>query len=375
MRFDWLVVGAGFTGATLAERLASVGGQQVLVIDKREHIAGNAYDHHDSHGVLVHEYGPHLFHTNSKRVWDYLSTFTSWHPYEHRVLAEIDGQLVPVPFNLTSLHRLFPASEADVLEETLRSHFGYGQKVPILRLRESSNSDLKGLADFVYDKLFYGYTIKQWDLTPEQLSPSVTGRIPVLVGHDDRYFHDEFQALPRYGYTEVFREMLSQPGITLELGRDLGSLPNEISYDRMIYTGPLDEFFKYKHGPLPYRSLRFDFVHHDADLFQSGTQINYPNDHDYTRITEFKHATGQSIRGTTVAVEFPQPHEPGQNVPYYPIPRDENKHRYSLYANELERMDRSVVFAGRLADYRYYNMDQAVARALSVFDSLNKRTH
>ncbi|HYE96765.1 MAG TPA: UDP-galactopyranose mutase [Rubricoccaceae bacterium] len=376
-RFDYLIVGAGLTGSVLAERIASQLGKRVLVVDRRAHIAGNAHDYHDAHGVLVHEYGPHLFHTNSERVWAYLSRFTAWHPYEHRVLAEVDGRRVPVPFNLTSLRALFPPGQAARLEGLLKARFGEGAKVPILKLREDAASaadlsdrdrtDLRALADFIYEKVFYGYTVKQWGLTPEQLGPTVMARVPVHVSEDDRYFQDTFQALPRDGYAAMVARILDHPHIRVETGVDFREAERTVRFDRLIYTGPIDAFFDHAHGLLPYRSLRFEFVHDASPFFQERAQVNFPNAHPYTRITEFKHATGQAVDGTTVAYEYPQPHVPGENEPYYPIPVDENRALYARYAADAAKLD-TVVLAGRLADYQYYNMDQAVARALSVFE-------
>ncbi len=380
--YDYLIVGAGLTGSVLAERLASQLGRRVLVIDRRSHLAGNAHDRLDAHGVLIHQYGPHLFHTNSARVWDYLSQFTDWHPYEHRVVAEVDGVRVPVPFNLTSLHALFPSAQAERLERLLKARYGDEVKVPILKLRETAAErtgglsardadDLRALADFIYEKVFYGYTLKQWDLTPEQLGPTVMARVPVHISRDDRYFQDTYQALPAKGYTALVEALLDHPHIEVETGVDFEQARDAFRFDRLVYTGPIDAFFDYLHGPLPYRSLRFDFVHHEAPFFQERTQVNFPNAPGdgpaYTRITEFKHATGQRVPGTTVAVEYPQAHVPGENEPYYPIPLEANRERFARYAAEAARLA-SVTFAGRLADYQYYNMDQAVARALRVFE-------
>lgn len=385
---DVVVVGAGLTGAVLAERMASELGKRVLVLDRRDHIAGNAHDRFDEHGVLIHQYGPHLFHTNSDAVWNYLSGFTAWRPYEHRVLAEVDGKRVPVPFNLTSLHALFPAADAERLEGLLARRFGMESKVPILRLREAASGDdpslsradrahLSLLADYIYEKVFFGYTVKQWDLTPEELGPTVMGRVPVHVSRDDRYFQDRHQAVPLEGYTAMVGRILAHPNIRVELGVDFEDVRDAVGSRHLVYTGPVDEFFHYRYGPLPYRSLRFDFVHHDAPYFQETAQVNFPNRPGegpaYTRISEFKHATGLAERGTTVAYEYPQPHVPGENEPYYPIPLPENRELHALYLAEVGDLSGAVTFAGRLADYQYYNMDQAVARALKVFQGLAER--
>lgn len=367
MKVDWLVVGAGFTGATLAERLAAHD-QRVLVVDRRDHIGGNAFDYYDEHGVLVHKYGPHIFHTNSQKVWDYLSRFTDWRPYFHRVLASIDGKTVPVPFNLNSIRELFPERLADRFEDLLISRYGFGQKVPILRLREEKDPALQELGSYIYAKVFAGYTEKQWGLSPEQLSPSVTGRVPVSISRDDRYFLDTYQAMPARGYTAMFQKMLAHPNIRVILNCAYEDIVDEVTFGRLAYTGPVDSFFDNIHGELPYRSLRLDLEHHEAEEFQDVAQVNYPNEYDFTRITEFKHLTGQKTSGTTVAVEYPQPFRPGENEPYYPIPVDSNRDIYASYQVEMKKLQRSVMFAGRLADYKYYNMDQAVARGLSLFE-------
>jgi len=368
MSTDWLVVGAGYTGAVIAERIATQLGQQVLVVDRRPHIAGNAYDYVDEHGVLVHAYGPHIFHTNVTRVWEYLSQFTEWRPYEHKTLASIDGQLVPVPFNLNTLDALFPERDAKRLTDALVSEFGLDSRVPILKLRASVSGELADLAEFVYEKVFLGYTTKQWGRTPEQLSSSVTARVPVVIGRDDRYFNDRYQAMPIEGYTAMFERILDHPNITVLLDTDARDVIAAEQSARIVYSGAIDELFDHVFGPLPYRSLRFEPVHDDVDRAQPSGIVNYPNDHEYTRITEFKHLTGQQIAGTTRHVEYPIAHEPGRTVPYYPVPVDEALRHYRQYVDLATAEAPHVVFAGRLADYRYYNMDQAVFRALSVFD-------
>lgn len=366
--YDWLVVGAGFTGATVAERLAAGRGARVLVVDRRPHIAGNAYDEPDEAGILVHRYGPHIFHTNSDKVSDYLSRFTEWRPYEHRVLGQIDGRLVPVPFNLDSLAALFPVEEARALESRLVERFGLEKKVPVLKLREDADPDIRRLADYVYDKVFAGYTFKQWDLTPEQLDPGVTARVPVLIGRDDRYFQDSFQAMPAQGYTALFRRMLDHANIDVALSTEWRDAAHQVTYDRLVFTGPIDEYFDYAHGALPYRSLRFAFEHRDVERFQPTGTVNYPNDHAYTRITEQKTVTGQQAAGTTLIYEYPQAYEAGVNEPYYPIPTPETAEAIRPYAADARALEGRVWFAGRLGDYAYYNMDQACARALSLVE-------
>jgi UDP-galactopyranose mutase len=368
MKVDWLIVGAGFTGLVVAERIASQLGKKVLVVERRDHIGGNAYDHYDANGILVHRYGPHLFHTNSEKVWRYLSRFTEWRPYHHKVLAQVDGKKVPIPFNLNSLHALFSPGNALKLEELLLKHYGSGNKVPILKLRREASGELHFLAEYIYEKVFYGYNLKQWGLSPEELGPGVSGRVPVHISRDDRYFQDRFQAVPKHGYTRMFQRMANHPNIKLLLNADYREIEDEVRYDGMVYTGLIDEFFEYMHGELPYRSLRFEFSYHSVDAYQEVAQLNYPNEHSYTRISEYKHITGQRAYGTTVSIEYPEAYRREQNLPYYPVPREENRKRYNLYLAEAESLKKRILFAGRLADYKYYNMDQAVARALGVFE-------
>ncbi len=367
MRADWLIVGAGFTGCTLAERIATQLGQKVLLVDRRNHIGGNAYDHYNEHGVQVHKYGPHIFHTNSKKVWDYLSAFTEWRPYFHEVLGVVDGKKVPVPFNLNSLAALMPAGYAAKLETLLVENFGLGTKVPILKLRETSNPDLRFLANFIYKNVFEGYTLKQWECRPEELDASVTGRVPVFISRDDRYFQDTYQAMPRLGYTALFQKQIEHPNIQVLLQADYRNIINDVKFSRMIFTGPINTFFSNIHGPLPYRSLRFEFRTLDTERHQQVGTVNYPNEYDFTRITEQKYLTGQTLPKTTLVTEYPQAHVEEVTEPYYPIPRPDNRLLFERYEAEAGKLNGSVVFAGRLADYKYYNMDQAVARALKVF--------
>ncbi|MGC8952729.1 UDP-galactopyranose mutase [Chloroflexus sp.] len=369
MSTDWLIVGSGFTGAVLAERIASQLNQTVLIVEKRDHIGGNAFDEFDHHGILVHRYGPHIFHTNSLKVWNYLSQFTEWHPYYHRVLAIVEGRPIPIPFNLNSIEQLFPIRLAEQLQTKLISHFGFGTKIPILRMKEVSDSDIQFLADYVYQNIFYHYTTKQWGLKPEDLDASVTARVPIYISRDDRYFQDTYQAMPKHGYTRLFQRMLSHPNIRILLKTDYREISDMIKYHRMVYTGPIDEFFDYKYGKLPYRSLRFQFEHYQVAQYQPVGQMNYPNDYQYTRITEFKHLTGQQHHATTVAFEFPVEHRTGENEPYYPIPSSVNRELFAKYRAEADALP-TTIFAGRLADYQYYNMDQAIARALKIFDTL-----
>ncbi|MFA5511719.1 MAG: UDP-galactopyranose mutase [Candidatus Kapaibacterium sp.] len=368
MKFDYLIVGAGYAGAILAERIATELDKKVLVIDKRSHIAGNAYDYHDENGILVHKYGPHIFHTSSKKVWDYLSRFTSWNTYVHHVKAVVDGKTVPVPFNLNSLHALFPPTYSAKLEKKLIEKYGFGLKIPILKMKEVKDEDLSFLADYIYKNVFYGYTVKQWNLKPEELDYNVTSRVPVHISRDDRYFQDVYQALPADGYTAMFNRILSHPNIRILLKTDYKEALDYIKYDKMIYTGQLDYFFDYMHGELPYRSLQFDIKTFQTDKFQEAGQINYPNNYDYTRITEFKYLTQQKHDSTSVAFEYPQAYVRGLNEPYYPVPKTDNNELFAKYKSEADKLNDKVLFVGRLADYKYYNMDQIAGVALQLFE-------
>lgn len=370
MKVDWLIVGAGFTGATLAERIATGLNQKVLVVEERNHIGGNAYDYYNEHGILVHKYGSHTFHTNSKVVWDYLSQFTRWRPYFHEVRAVVDGQKIPVPFNLNSLSAVFSSHQAEELERALVRQYGLGKKVSIFSLRKSAEGELVFLADFIYNQIFHRYTLKHWNLKPEELDSSVCARVPVVISRDNRYFQDTYQGIPLPGFTEMFCKMLQHPNIKLLLNTSYGEVAQDIQYQRMIFTGPIDSFFQYKHGPLPYRSMRFHMETFQKEWYQEVGTVNYPNEYDFTRVLEHKHLTGQVSPKTTVTFVYPEHYTPGVNEPYYPIPHKENSLRYALYKQEAEKMRDKVLFAGRLADYQYYNMDQAVARALTLYKQI-----
>jgi UDP-galactopyranose mutase len=366
-RWDWLIVGAGFTGAVMAERIATELDQSVLVIDRRDHIAGNAYDSLEN-GLLLHRYGPHIFHTNSERVWTYLSRFTAWRPYFHHVLGVVDGRQVPVPFNINSILALFPPRMADRLCDSLVTRFGFGQKVPILTLRAEVDPDLRFLADYVYARVFAGYTLKQWGMRPEELSPGVTARVPIFVSRDDRYFQDRYQAMPRGGYTALFRRLLDHPRITVELNVEYREALAAGRHDRVVFTGPIDEFFDYAHGPLPYRSLRFERrIETPAHGLPVGT-VNYPNEFDFTRITDQRHLSAEPDAQPFLIVEYPERYVPGVNEPYYPIPTSATSALLDRYLQDAAGLDGRVFFAGRLGDYAYYNMDQACGRALAMFE-------
>jgi UDP-galactopyranose mutase len=366
--YDWLIVGAGFTGAVVAERIASELGQKVLVIDRRQHIAGNAFDEPHESGCLVHRYGPHIFHTNSKLVWNYLSRFTSWRPYYHHVLGFVDGRQVPIPFNLNSIDALFPHGMANRLSEKLVSRFGFGTKVPILKLRCEQDEELKFLADYVYKKVFEGYTLKQWELKPEQLDAGVTARVPIYVSRDDRYFQDTYQAMPLEGYSALFRRLLDHKNIDVELGVEWKDARQSHPRARVVFTGAIDEFFGFEFGALPYRSLRFETLAAPAWQGLPVGTVNYPSEFDFTRVTDQRHLSGSPDDQPVLIYEYPEAHAPGVNERYYPVPTADSSRLLKPYLDRAQELDGRVFFAGRLGDYAYYNMDQACARALTLFE-------
>ena len=362
--FDTLVVGAGFAGSVLAERLANVCGQRVLIVDKRPHIGGNAYDRHDDAGILIHPYGPHIFHTNSADIFDYLSQFTEWRPYQHRVLASVDGQQLPMPINLDTVNRLYGLNlTAFEIEKWFES---VAEKKE--RVETSEDAVVSKVGRDLYNKFFRGYTRKQWGLDPSELDASVTSRVPTRSNRDDRYFADTFQAMPKNGYTRMFEKMLASPNIKVMLNTDYREIVDLLPWRHMVYTGPIDAFFDYRHGKLPYRSLEFRHVNLAQEQFQAVGTVNYPNDYGYTRISEFKHLTGQKHESTSIVYEYPR----AEGDPYYPVPRAENAALYKRYEAEAEQLE-NITFVGRLATYRYYNMDQVVGQALAAFKRLQKR--
>lgn len=369
MKVENLVIGAGISGITVAHKIATELNQKVLLIDSKNHIGGNCFDYYNKAGICVHQYGTHIFHTNDKQVWDFLSQFTKWYPYIHKVKALIDGQETPIPFNLTSIRQHFPPATADRLEKKLMEKFGYNVKVPILELRKTDDEDLTFLADFVYEKVFLHYTLKQWGMRPEDLDPSVTGRVPVYVSKDDSYFQDTYQAIPMQGYTKMFEKMLKHPNIKLKLNTKFQDIKNKITYDRLFVTSPIDQFFDYEFSKLPYRSLKFDFVTLDMPHFQSNSVINYPNNYDYTRIGEYKYFLNDQSKKTTISFEYPVPYKEGENEPYYPIIKEENQALYNKYLSKAKTL-KNTYFLGRLGDYKYYDMDKAVKRALEVFQGI-----
>ena len=359
--FDYLIVGAGFAGSVIAERLATQARKKVLIIDTRNHIAGNAYDHYDDHGILVHKYGPHIFHTNSREVFEYLSLFTEWRPYEHRVLASVDGQNLPIPINLDTVNRLYGLN----LTSFEVAEFFAKLAEPKEYIRTSEDVVVSKIGRELYEKFFRNYSRKQWGIDPSELDKSVIARVPTRTNRDDRYFTDSYQAMPLHGYTRMFEKMLSHPNIKVMLNTDYREIENIIPYSQMIYTGPVDSYFNYCYGKLPYRSLEFKHVTINTPVFQPAPVVNFPNEHLYTRCTEFKYLTGQEHLKTSIVYEYPR----AEGDPYYPVPRPENAEIYKKY-KALADSTPGVQFVGRLATYKYYNMDQVVAQALTTYNQI-----
>ena len=365
-RYDYLIVGAGFAGSVLAERLASQHGARVLLIDRRPHVGGNAYDELNADGILYHKYGPHIFHTNSDQVVEYLSEFTEWRPYEHRVLAEVRGQQVPIPINRTTLNELFGL---DLKTDEDAADYLASRAEPVDDIETSEDVVVNAVGRELYELFFQGYTRKQWGLDPSQLDKSVTARIPTRTNVDDRYFTDSFQAMPKHGYTAMFQAMLDHPLIEVRTGVDFRDVRDEVKADHIVYTGPIDEYFDFRFGRLPYRSLKFDHRTLEQESYQPVGTVNYPSpDVPYTRISEYKYLTGQQAPVTTITYEYPS----AEGDPYYPIPRPENQELFKRY-EALGDATEGVTFVGRLATYRYYNMDQIVGQALATFRRLDER--
>ncbi len=360
--FDYLVVGAGFAGSVIAERLASQLDQKVLIVDKRPHIGGNAYDHYNNDGILIHRYGPHIFHTNSREVFEYLSQFTEWRSYQHRVLASVDGQLLPIPINLDTINKLYGLNLTSFQVEDFFASVAEQRE----QIRTSEDVVVSRVGRELYEKFFRNYTRKQWGLDPSELDASVTARVPTRNNRDDRYFTDTYQAMPLHGYTRMFENMLDHPNIKIMLNCDYREIEGAIPYRQMVFTGPVDEFFDYRYGKLPYRSMEFKHETVNAPVYQSAPVVNYPNDNLYTRITEFKYLTGQEHSKTSIVYEFPR----AEGDPYYPVPRKENADLYARYKKLADETE-DVHFVGRLATYKYYNMDQVVAQALTTFAKLS----
>ena len=379
--FDCLVIGSGYAGSVAAREMAERGGRRVLVLERRGHVGGNAYDCLDEHGILIHKYGPHIFHTSERRVFDYLSRFTGWRDYQHRVVANVHGRFLPVPFNLTTLHMAFPEEKAARLEDKLLSAYSANARVTILSLRENTDPELREVADYVYENVFVHYTMKQWGQLPEEIDPATTARVPILLSRDDRYFQDPYQGMPLEGYTPLFQRMLDHPRITVELGVDARErmaledgvirLDGEPFAGPVIYTGEVDELFSFRFGHLPYRTLDFDFETLEVDRFQPTATVNYTVSEDYTRITEYKQLTGQVVPGrTTIMKEYSRAYtgSPGE-IPYYAVISPENNALYGRY-RDLAGGFSNLHLLGRLAEYKYYNMDAIALRALTLCDGI-----
>ena len=379
--FDSVIIGAGVAGCVAARDLAE-SGRKVLVLEQRDHIGGNCYDEKDEHGILIHKYGPHIFHTKEQKAYDYLSRFTDWYAFGHEVVANVHGKLIPVPFNLNTLHMVYEQEKADALEKKLIDAFGLESRVPILKLREHEDPEIREIADYVYENIFLHYTMKQWGQTPEQIDPAVTGRVPVLISHDNRYFQEPWQGMPLHGYTLMFEKMLDHENITVEIGVDARSrvtfsegsvsLDGQAFTGDVIYTGPLDELFDCRFGRLPYRSLRFDFEYYDKPDYQGHSVVNYTVSEDFTRITEFKYLTGQQAEGTTIVKEYPFAYTGAAGeIPYYSIANEANQKLYEQYRGLVEHIP-NVWLLGRLAEYKYYNIDAMVLKALELTDKIKK---
>ncbi len=363
--YDYLITGAGISGLVAAERLAKEG-LSSLVIDKRDHIGGNCYDEYDEHGVLIHRYGPHYFRTQSKEVVDYLSQFTEWIPAHYRVLSHIQGTYYQFPINLTTFEQIMGRSSSEAEMEATLKEWRHDYPNP----SNSEEAVLAQVGEKLYRMFYEGYTTKQWKCSPKELDPSVCQRIPIRTNRDDRYLTEEFQMMPKQGYTAMFQKMIgSSPLIEIQLQTSLEEIRAHTSFGSLIYTGPIDRYFNDCLGKLPYRSLRFEHEHYPhCDYYQETVQVNYPNEEKYTRIVETKHITQQQIKGTTITKEYPQDID-SSHPPYYPIPNPESKALYQQYA-QLAKQESQVYFIGRLAKYRYYNMDQVVAMALQLVSKL-----
>ena len=380
--YDCIIIGSGIAGAAAARVLAEEQGRKVLVLEKKHHIGGNCYDGKDEYGILVHLYGPHIFHTGNEEVYEWLSRFTDWYAFGHEVVARVGDKLLPVPFNLNTLKMVYGEEKAAVLEKKLVDTFGFGARVPILKLREQQDEDLRAIADYVYENVFLRYTMKQWGQTPEEIDPAVTGRVPVVISYDNRYFGDKYQGMPRDGFTTMFEKMLAHPNIEIRTNTNAKDalvisekegkvlLEGQEFHGTVIYTGPVDELFDCRFGRLPYRTLRFDFEHYDKPDYQGHSVVNYTVSEDYTRITEFKYLTGQKADSTTIVKEYPFAYTGAEGeIPYYAIMNEENNALYRKYA-DLAAQIPDFHLLGRLAEYKYYNIDAMAAKAIALARSL-----
>lgn len=372
MQFDYVIVGAGWSGAVIAERMAKVHNKKVLLVERNNHVGGHCHDHYDKHGILIHTYGPHIFHTQNSKVWQYVNQFSDFRIYHHEVLGMMEGKLVPIPFNINALYMVFPDSLARRLEEKLVEKYGFNKKVPILKLREEKEADLQMLAEYIYENIFLNYTLKQWELKPDELSPAVSGRVPVYVSKDNRYFQDPYQGMPTRGYTVLFENLLDHDNIKIMLNTDYKEILKEVKWkEKLVYSGPIDYYYDYKFGELQYRTI--DFVNENflGDPQQPVGTVNYPNNYDFTRITDYRILTGQKADTTTTMKEFSRQCVIGKDIPYYPMFTDEWLAKYKIYEDEAAK-EKDVVFIGRLAQYKYFNMDQTVANALVKFEQMEK---
>lgn len=368
-----LIAGAGFSGAVMARKIAEELDEPVLVIDKKNHIGGNSYDYKNNQGICVHKYGSHIFHTNNKNVWNFVNRFAVFNTYMHKVLACIDGIQTTIPFNFNTVHEVFPKKLAEQLETKLLETFEYNSRVPILEFRKYNDKDLNFLADFIYEKIFLNYTIKQWGFSPEEIDNSVSARVPVLISKDSRYFQDKYQGIPIDGYTKLIENMLNHPNIKVLTNTSYNEVKCE-KFKKIFYTGSIDEFFDYEYGELPYRSVEFKIEEHETEFWQQNSVVNYPDNYDFTRIHEYKYYLNNKSKTTIIAKEFSKQYKKGVNDPYYPIQNEENNILYTKY-EKLSEQTPDVKFLGRLGDYKYYDMDKAIARALNVFEEIYSKSY
>ena len=368
-----IVVGCGFSGAVIANLIADKLNQKVIIIDKKNHIAGNSYDYRDKNNIMIHKYGSHIFHTNNEKVWSFLKRFSDFNNYIHKVDVVIDGKKVQIPFNFNTLYQLFSETTAKKIKEKLLEKYNYGAKIPILEFQKQNDEDLKFLAKYVYEKIFLNYTIKQWELKPNEIDKTITSRVPLCLDNDNRYFQDKYQGIPINGYTNLIEKIINHPNIKVVLNLDYKNFKKQnselIKNSRIFYTGSIDEFFDYEYGMLPYRSLKFEFEEHNKEFYQSCACINYPNDFSFTRIHEFKYYLGDKSNKTMIAKEYPQKFKFEENERYYPIINEENIKLYNKYLKKAENF-KNIYFLGRLGDYKYYNMDLAVLRAIELFEAI-----
>lgn len=382
--YQTIVIGTGIAGSVVARKLAEEANEKVLLLERRDHIAGNCYDCEDEHGIMIHVYGPHIFHTNKEEVFEYFDRFTEWFFFPHEVVANVSGKFIPIPFNLNTLHMVYDEETAKRLENKLIEAYGEGSRVPIMRLRENEDEDIRRIADYVYKNVFLHYTMKQWGQTPEEISPEVTGRVPVLVSYDNRYFQDKYQGVPKNGFTKLIANMLEHENITVRCGVDAKDvleftddgrilMDGEVFTGKVIYTGALDELFELRHGRLPYRSLNFDFEHYEQDDYQGHSVVNYTVSEDFTRITEFKHLTGQkNTDGTTIVKEYPFAYTGAEGeIPYYAILNEKNEALYRKYVEDAKKYE-NLYLLGRLAEYKYYNIDAMAEKAMLLAEQLTK---